>query len=132
MSTPDKPSELELQILSLLWRNGPMTARQVLESMPDGKQRAYTSVLSVMQVMEKKGLLCRQREGLADVWRPAVSQQSILGPFLRNLVKNIFGGKPADVMQHLLNETDVPEEELSELRNLVEQHKNKRNRKRNT
>ena len=52
-----KPSDLEMQVLSVLWERGPSTAREVLEAMPDGKKRAYTSVLSVMQVMEKKGLL---------------------------------------------------------------------------
>ena len=52
-----KPSDLELQILSFLWEKGPSTAREVLEAIPDGKKRAYTSILSVMQVMEKKGFL---------------------------------------------------------------------------
>ena len=47
-----KPSDLEMQILSVLWENGPLTVREVLKMMPDKKERAYTSVLSVMQVME--------------------------------------------------------------------------------
>ena len=51
-----KPSDLEMQILSVLWDRGASTAREVLKAMPDGKQRAYTSILSVMQVMEKKAL----------------------------------------------------------------------------
>jgi len=46
---------LELQILSYLWRHGPSKAREVLESLPDGKRRVYTSILSVMQEMEKRG-----------------------------------------------------------------------------
>lgn len=117
-----KPSDLELQILGVLWRSGPATAREVLGTMPDGKKRAYTTVLSAMQVMEKKGLLTRSREGLTDRWRPLVSESGVLGPFLRTLVANVFGGKPTHVMQHLLHETDVKEEDLKEIRQLLGAH----------
>lgn len=48
-----KPSDLEMLVLSVLWERGPSTAGDVLEAMPDGKKRAYTSILSVMQVMER-------------------------------------------------------------------------------
>jgi predicted transcriptional regulator len=51
-----QPAEFELQVLGVLWEHGPSTVREVLERLPDGKPRAYTSVLSVMQVMQKKGL----------------------------------------------------------------------------
>ena len=54
--SPQRPSDLELQVLAVLWRRGPSTAREVMEALPDGKHRAYTTVLSVMQVMEKKEL----------------------------------------------------------------------------
>ena len=76
MKTPSEPSGLELQILSLLWAEGPLTARQVLERMPDGKPPAYTTILSVMQVMEKKRLLSRRPVGTANVYRPAVTRSA--------------------------------------------------------
>ena len=124
--TSGQPSDLEMQILGVLWRGGPATAREVLEAMPDGKKRAYTTVLSTMQVMEKKGLLARSREGLTDRWRPAISKSKVLGPFLRTLVANVFGGQPAQVMQHLLQETKVDEAELDDIRQLLDQHRSRR------
>lgn len=124
---PEKPSDLELQILGVLWRTEGATAREVLGAMPDGKKRAYTTVLSAMQVMEKKGLLTRTREGLTDRWRPAAPKSSVLGPFFRTLVKNVFGGRTTQVMQHLLQETDVTREELAEIRKLLERHETIRN-----
>ena len=123
---PDKPSELEMQILGVLWRGGPALVRDVRAAMPDGKRRAYTSVLSAMQVMEKKGLLTRTREGLTDRWRPAVTKSRVLGPFLRNLVANVFGGQPTQVMQHLLQETDVDEADLTAIRQLLDAHQTQR------
>ncbi len=122
----DKPSDLELQILGVLWQAGPATARDVLNTMPDGKKRAYTSVLSVMQVMEKKGLLTRTREGLTDRWRPAVSESRILRPFFRTLIANVFGGRPTQAMQHLLRESDLHQEDIAELRQLLDQHEAQR------
>ena len=122
----DKPSELEMQILGVLWRGGPAPVRDVLAAMPDGKKRAYTTVLSTMQVMEKKGLLTRTREGMTDHWRPAVSKSRVLGPFLRSLVANVFGGQPTQVMQHLLQETDVDEADVAAIRRLLDEHQDQR------
>ena len=111
-----------MQILGLLWRDGPLTAREVLTRTPDGKKRAYTSILSVMQVMEKKGLLTRTREGLTDRWRPLVEESQILEPFMKGLVSNIFGGNATSAMQCLLNGTKLDRREIEEIRELLEEH----------
>jgi BlaI family transcriptional regulator, penicillinase repressor len=115
-----RPSDLELQVLSVLWERGPSTARQVLEFIPDGKQRAYTTVLSVLQVMEKKGLVTHTSQGVKHVYRPAVSKRQTLRPLLRSLVSNIFGGSPSIAMQHLLSETDVSADELAKIREVLD------------
>lgn len=117
--TAAKPSDLEMQILAVLWDNGDSTVREVMEAMPDGKKRAYTSVLSVMQVMEKKGLVGHDVRGRTHVYRPAVTRKQMLGPMLRGLVKNVFGGSTATAVQHLLRETSVSGEELDEIRTLL-------------
>ena len=118
-----QPSDLELQILGVLWDRGPSTVRQVLEGLPDGKKRAYTSVLSVMQVMEKKDLLKHElgREGLAHVFRPKVSRRQVLGPMLRGLVTKVFGGDPAAAVQQLLTENEVDRESLEQLRQFLDE-----------
>jgi len=118
----DKPSELEMQILGLLWRDGPLTAREVLNRMPDGKKRAYTSVLSVMQVMDRKGFLSRTREGLTDRWRPKVNESQILKPFMKTVVSHIFGGRAAKAMQCLLGDGGVDREEIEEIRKLLDEY----------
>ena len=115
-----KPSDLEMQVLSVLWARGPSTAREVLEAMPDGKPRAYTTILSAMQVMEKKGLLKHTRRGLAHVYRPAVEKRRILRPFVRKVVNEVFGGRPTAVMQALLENGQVSDEELAEMRRLLD------------
>ena len=115
-----KPSDLEMQILSVLWEKGASTAREVLEAMPDGKQRAYTSILSVMQVMEKKGLLKHTNRGVAHVYSPAVNRKQIIRPFMHKVINEIFGGRPSAMMQALLTETPVSDDELAQIRKLLE------------
>ena len=110
------PSDLELQVLSVLWERGPLTVRQVLEAMPDGKQRAYTTILSVMQVMEKKGLLAHRAAGVRHVYRPKVKQRQVLRPLLRGLVQNVFGGSASAAVRQLVDATEDGADELVEVR----------------
>ncbi len=121
-----KPSDLEMQILSVLWKKGASTARQVLEAMPDGKRRAYTSILSVMQVMEKKELLKHTNRGVAHVYSPAVSKKKIIQPFMHKVVNEVFGGRPSAMMQALLTETPVSDDELAQIHKLLKQAKTRK------
>ncbi len=116
-----KPSDLEMQVLSVLWERGPSMAREVLDAMPDGKKRAYTSMLSVMQVMEKKGLLTHTNKGVAHVYEPTASRSKVLQPFLHRVLKEVFGGRPAALMQALLSETSISDADLAEMRRLLAQ-----------
>ena len=117
-----KPSDLEMQILSVLWDRGASTAREVLETMPDGKKRAYTSILSVMQVMEKKGLLKHTNRGVAHVYSPAVEKSKIIQPFMRRVLNEVFAGRPSAMMQALLTETPVSDSEMAEIQKLLEKN----------
>jgi len=117
-----KPSNFELQVLGVLWEAPGLTVREVRERFSDGKARAYTSVLSVMQVMERKGLLSRRRpeKGSADLWTAAVRRDEVSRPLLRRLMDQVFGGRPSMVMQHLLDAKSVDREEVAEIRRLLE------------
>lgn len=117
-----EPSEFELQILGALWEHGPGTVRQVMERLSDGKERAYTSVLSVMQVMQKKGLLglADERDGLAHIFQPLVSRELIAVPLLRGLVTKIFGGSTRAALQHLLDPNVVDKDEINAMRELLD------------
>jgi len=117
-----EPAEFELQILAVLWDGGPATVRQVIQRLTDGKERAYTSVLSVMQVMHKKGLLeiSDERDGLAHIYRPAVTREEVAGPRIRTLVSRIFGGSPRLALQHLLSADPVSPAEINAMRKLLD------------
>jgi BlaI family transcriptional regulator, penicillinase repressor len=117
-----EPSRLEMQVLSVLWQRGASTVREVMEVMPDGKTRAYTTILSVMQVMEKKGLVSHDTEGNVHIYKAKISQQKVTGPLLRGLVRQVFGGSAATVLQHLLAEERISREELNEIKEIIARH----------
>ena len=117
-----QPAEFELQVLGVLWEHGPSTVREVLERLPDGKPRAYTSVLSVMQVMQKKGLLSakRQKDGPANVYSPKRSREQIAGPMMKSLVSRIFAGDPALAVQQLLSGSNAAAEDVDAIRQFLD------------
>ena len=115
-----RPSELELQILSVLWQQGPLPIRTIRQSLPDGKQRAYTTVLTLVQIMEKKGLVGHTARGQAHVYHPLVTRRQVLRPLMRDMLRNVFGGRPAEAVQCLLDGAQLDEEELSQIRQTIE------------
>ena len=122
MTHPVRPSKLELQALSVLYALGPSTVTVVLENIPDGRVRAYTTVLSVMQSLERKGLVKPTREGRSYIYKPTKSQESIVSPLAKDFVLNAFGGSVGHAILHLLSTGALtPEEKTAVGRELNKQ-----------
>lgn len=122
MSKP-KPSALELQVLGVLWDKQKATARDVLNAMPDHKERAYTTILSVLQGMQKKGLVKRSTTGVTHIWSAAVTRAQTTKPVLRDLIRDAFSGSPAMALQQLLGSEKMSADEIDELRSLLDDAK---------
>jgi BlaI family penicillinase repressor len=114
-----RPTDLELQVLSVLWDRGGSTVREVMRELPDGKRRAYTTVLTILQMMEKKGLVSHTRKGLTYVYHPQVNRDEIVTPVIQTLLKNVFGGDPSAIVQSLLDCGDVDADQLREIRRVI-------------
>jgi predicted transcriptional regulator len=115
-----KPSELELQVLSVLWDRGPSSVHEIRSHLQDGKRRAYTTVLSVLQGLERKKLVDHRPRGQRNVYRAAVRRERVLQPMLRRLVRNVFAGRPEQIMQMLLGGRDVDADQLRAIRRVVD------------
>jgi BlaI family penicillinase repressor len=113
------PTELELQILQILWRDGPAPVRHVRDTLAEVRDLAYTSVLTVMNIMTKKGYLTRQKVDGSFVYSPQVDKERTTGGMLRDLVNRAFGGSAMAVMLNLLETREIDRDELKELRDLI-------------
>lgn len=123
MSSQSQPSNLELQALSVLFAEGPSTVPVVLENIPDGKERAYTTILSVMQSLERKGLVKATREGRAYIYKPTKSQASIVSPLAKDFVLNAFGGCVRHAILHLLSTGNLTPEEKTDVERELNNHR---------
>ncbi|MBC7979333.1 MAG: BlaI/MecI/CopY family transcriptional regulator [Armatimonadetes bacterium] len=123
MAKPSHPSNLELQALSVLWHNGPSTVNVVYESLPDGKERAYTTVLSVMQSLERKKLVKRTRSGRAHTYEPAYSQEVIVRRATDDFITNAFGGRLGEAVLATLSTGSLTPEEKTNIERELQRHK---------
>jgi len=123
MNPAAPPSDLETQALSVLWRLGPSTVAVVLESLPDGKERAYTTVLSVMQSLERKRLVLREKAGRAHIYRPAQPRESIVDDAAAQFVVNVFGGSLGEAILAILSTGNLTPEEKTNIERELKRHK---------
>ncbi|MBI4557059.1 MAG: BlaI/MecI/CopY family transcriptional regulator [Candidatus Hydrogenedentes bacterium] len=115
------PTELELEILKILWREGPMPVRGVRQALAPSRKLAYTSVMTVMGIMAQKGYLRRSKHGTHFVYQPAITKQSTVRGIVRDVVDRVFDGSAAAAALHLVETADLDERELRAIRRILEQ-----------
>ena len=119
----ETPTSGELEVLKVLWKRGPSTVREVLEELnQSGRKRAYTSVMSLMNVMADKGLLDREPLGRAFQYSAKKPQEQTLGGIVGDLLGRVFEGSAPTLVAHLLEETKPNAVELDEIRKALEQY----------
>jgi BlaI family transcriptional regulator, penicillinase repressor len=125
MARPKKqhPTEAELDVLHVLWEDGPSSVRHVMEALARKKPRAYTSVMSLMTVMANKGLLKRAPEGRAFVYAANVKRDQALGGMVADLLQRGFRGSASALVAHLIGRTSRAE--LDEIRRTIDAYKAK-------
>jgi predicted transcriptional regulator len=122
MTHPPKPTDGELDILTVLWSRGPSTVRDVYEVLSGRKRTQYTTVLKLMQIMTEKGLVRRdesQRSHIYEAARPREwTQQQLAG----DLLQRAFAGSARSLMMGALSAQKATKKELAELHQLLEQY----------
>jgi BlaI family penicillinase repressor len=115
-----KPTESELELLGILWERGPVTVRELFESVNEGRPVVYTGVLKLLQIMAEKGLVERDERERAHLYRAAVSQADTERRLLRELSERFFAGSAAQLALRALQIEKASDEELEAIRRLIE------------
>ena len=113
------PTELELEILKVVWQIEPATVRQVRDALSGVRDLAYTTVMTVMSIMSDKGYLKRRKDGRSYVYEAVYREQKTSRGLLQDVIDRVFDGSATAVMQHLLETSDIDEDELNQIRLLV-------------
>lgn len=114
------PTELELQILKILWRQSPVLARDVQAALADeGRELAKTSVITTLNTMVEKKYLKRKQQRNAYLFSPRISEEEVTERVLDDVVDRVFDGSTTAVLLKLFDVTNIDDNELKELRRII-------------
>ncbi|MCW3100527.1 MAG: blaI 1 [Chthonomonadaceae bacterium] len=113
--------ELQLAVLNVLWTCGQATVREVLDRLPGDRRPAYTTVLTVLRNLERRGLVAHvQPDGLRMfVYRPLISSHDTRGDILQDVLNRLFAGSPALLIKHLLQTEGFTLVELHDIQRVI-------------
>ncbi len=120
----NKPTESELEILSLLWELKEASVRQIHERLSQTKDTGYTTTLKTMQIMYTKGMVTRDEENRSHIYRPATNQQETQKSLLKNLMSTAFGGSSKKLVMQALGQDNPSKDEINEIRAFLDQLEN--------
>jgi BlaI family transcriptional regulator, penicillinase repressor len=110
----------ELAIMKIVWRLGEATVRDVYEALLETRQVAYTTVMTMMRILEDKGYLKKTLVDRAHLYRPSKPQQQVVGSMVRDFVDRVFDGAPASLLLHLAKDNTLTEKQKRIVRQLVD------------
>ncbi len=125
MTTLQKPTASELDILHVLWDRGPSTVRDVHDALSEKREIGYTTVLKLMQIMTAKGLVRRNEEQRAHIYEACLPAEKTKRQLAADTLDRVFDGSASQLMLHALAGHRSSKQELAELRRLLDDYERK-------
>ena len=119
---PPRPTDAELEILTILWSRGPSSVREVHETISGRRPAQYSTVLKFLQIMAEKGLVRRNREQRAHIYEAAQPREWTQRQLAGDLLERAFGGNPAQMLIGALSARKSSKRELAEMRELLQKY----------
>jgi predicted transcriptional regulator len=110
---------VELELMNILWRLGEGTVRAVMAELPRGRELAYTSVSTMLRILEQKEFVTSRKEGRGHVYVPAIPKSEYERTALRQVVGQVFDGAAVPLVRRLLEQEKLTKADLAELREIV-------------
>ena len=108
----------ELEIMKVVWERESVTVRDVYEALLERRKVAYTTVMTMMKIMEEKKYLKKNQSDRAYVYRAAQPKRQVIGAMVRDFVNRVFNGSAEPLLVHLVEEHDLSREDLEEIARL--------------
>lgn len=121
MSKAFKPTESELEILSILWEKENATVREVHEVIFKTKEVGYTTTLKLMQIMHEKGLVSRNEAAKTHVYAPSFAKEKAQEQYVGKMIKTLFSGSTSQLVMQALGKHKPTNEDLVEIKHLIAQ-----------
>jgi BlaI family transcriptional regulator, penicillinase repressor len=111
----------ELAIMKVVWRLGTATVRQVYEALRKKRPVAYTTVMTMMNVLEDKKYLEKKSNGRAHVYTPTRPRQQVIGAMVRDFVDRVFDGASGSLLLHLAKDSRLPERQRQAVQRIIDE-----------
>ena len=115
----------ELAIMKVVWRLGHATVRDVYHALLENRHIAYTTVMTMMNVLETKGYLKKEKHERAYRYRPTRPQRTVISSMVREFVNRVFDGAPRPLLLHLVKDNRLTSKEREDLSKLIDETNDK-------
>lgn len=112
-------TEVELELMDVLWEKGRSTVSEIVEALPE-ERLAYSSVLTMMRILEQKGYVEHEKEGRAFVYRPLVDRNQAQKSVIGYLLKRFFNNSPELLVVNLLETEELGPAEIEKLKEMID------------
>jgi BlaI family transcriptional regulator, penicillinase repressor len=116
-------TEQELEIMKIVWVREQATVRDVYEELLKRRKIAYTTVMTMMKILEQKKYLKKSQEDRAYLYRPARPRQQVIGGMVREFLNRVFNGAAEPLLMHLVEDEKLTEKELEEVSRMIRRAK---------
>jgi BlaI family transcriptional regulator, penicillinase repressor len=113
----------ELEIMKLVWQRDASTVRDVYEALLEHRKIAYTTVMTMMKILETKGYLKKRRQDRAFVYRPTRPKNQVIGGMIREFMDRVFNGSAEPLLVHLVQDRHIREKDLKAIARMIEDAK---------
>lgn len=113
-------TDVELELMIALWKIKSGTVRDVMAALSDSQDRAYTSIATMLKILEEKGYATSERQERTLSYAPAVAKSDYEGRSLKNLSNSLFGGTPTALVARLVDDGDLTDEMIHEIKKIID------------
>ena len=114
-----QPTDSELEILQVLWENGPSTVRFINDRLNERRLVGYTTTLKIMQIMTEKGILSRRKKDRTHIYSAILNEGEAQSLMVDKLLKNAFGGSAGKLVMQALGNNKTSAEELNQIKEII-------------
>src|SRR5579859_3884772 len=118
-------TDQELEIMKVVWDRDMVTVRDVYEALLEKRKVAYTTVMTMMNILEQKGHLEKTQEDRAYVYRSTKPRQQVIRGMVREFVNRVFNGSAEPLLLHLVEDRKLSEKDFDEIRALIRKERSK-------
>lgn len=113
-------TEAELELMAVLWKLGEGSVNEVLLQLPKDRPVAYTTVSTILRILEQKGFVSARKEGRGHLYAPALKKEEYESRTIKDVVDRVFDGAPLALARQLLRTEKLSGDDLAELRQLLD------------